>query len=71
VVTLEQARAAKRELAAQLGEHPAVVGIGVARAGDGFAVKVNLRERPPDLEIPAEVGGVEVIVAVVGRIVAG
>ena len=66
--TLEQARAAKQELTAALGGHPALAGIGIARARGGFAVKVNLRERPPDLDVPARVQGVDVLVEVVGRI---
>jgi hypothetical protein len=68
--TLEQARAAKRDLSETLGGHPALAGIGIARWGDGFALKVNLRERPRDLDIPARVQGVAVRVEVVGRIVA-
>lgn len=63
---LERARAAKRRLAAELSGQASVVGIGVQRAGDGFGVKVNLRE--PGLALPEEVDGVPVSVDVVGTI---
>jgi len=62
---LEQARAAKAALAEALEGHPAVNGIGIARAGDGYELKVNLR-RPA--EVPGEIEGVPVRSAVVGEI---
>ncbi len=63
---LERARAAKARLAEQLRGEETVVGIGLQRRGDGFGVKVDLREA--GLELPAEVDGVPVAVDVVGRI---
>ncbi len=63
---LERARAAKARLAEALGGEERVVGIGLERLGDGFGVKVDLREAGP--EVPAEVDGVSVAVDVVGRI---
>ena len=63
---LERARAAKERLVARLAGQESVVGIGVQRAGEGFGVKVNLREA--GLDIPAEVDGVPVSVDVVGTI---
>lgn len=68
---LDSARRAKAALAARLGDHPAVRGIGVARSGDGYAVKLNLAERSPrGLAVPDVVDGVPVVVEVVGRIAA-
>ncbi len=63
---LEQARAAKARLAADLAGQDAVVGIGVHRTADGFGVKVALREA--GLALPAAVDGVPVTVDVVGTI---
>ena len=63
--TLEQARAAKEALAAALQGHPAVSGVGIARAGEGYEIKVNLRAPAP---VPEEVDGVPVRTAVVGEI---
>ncbi len=62
---LEEARAAKEALAAALKDHPAVNGIGIAPAGDGYEVKVNLSAPAP---VPEEVDGVPVRTAVVGDI---
>jgi hypothetical protein len=64
---LEQARAAKASLSAELADHPAVTGVGIARVGDGYELKVDLRE---PAGVPAEVDGVPVRAAVVGRITA-
>jgi hypothetical protein len=62
---LEEARAAKAALADALRGHPAVNGIGIARAGDGYELKVNLRI---PAEVPEEIDGVPVRSAVVGAI---
>lgn len=63
--TIDQARAAKRALAERLDGDPAVVGVGIARRGEGWAVKVDLaRER----ELPDEHDGVAVVSELVGRI---
>jgi hypothetical protein len=62
---LEQARAAKAALTAALEGHPAVNGIGIARVGDGYELKVNLRSPAP---VPEEVDGVPVRAVVVGEI---
>ncbi len=63
---LERARAAKALLAERLRGQESVVGVGLQRRGDGFGVKVDLREA--GLEVPAEIDGVPVAVDVVGRI---
>jgi hypothetical protein len=67
--TIDDARAAQQRLAAMLGDVPEVNGIGITRAGDGFALKLNLTS-PAAVEIPAEVDGVSVRVDVVGPAVA-
>ena len=65
---LEHARAVKAALAARLAGHAAVTGIGLARAGTGWAVKVDLVRPAPELALPAEVDGVAVRSEVVGPI---
>jgi hypothetical protein len=65
MAALEDARAAKAKLAEALAGNPAVNGIGIAPAGAGYELKVNLSQ---PAEVPAEVDGVAVRTAVVGRI---
>ena len=67
-VALQRAREAKDRLVPRLREHPDVNGVGLARAGDGWVVKVNLVREAPDLDLPAEIDGVPVSIEVVGRI---
>ena len=64
--TLAQARAAREAAKAALAGRPEVTGIGVAREGDGYAVKVNLTEDSD--AVPAEILGVPIRAEVVGRI---
>ncbi len=68
-VTLKQAQAAKREvkrLACRIDKSAAV---GITRIGEAYGVKVNLSAPPGDRDaIPAEVGGVQVRVEIVGQI---
>ena len=67
--TLEQARAAKQrawDIFAPLAE---VVGVGLTRIDDGYAVKVNLRQAPPAGSVlPEHVDDVPVRVEVVGAV---
>jgi hypothetical protein len=67
VITLEQARAAKERAKTELAHVPGVVGIGLTKIGDDYALKVNLQEEPPrTTAIPTAIGGVAVRVEVVG-----
>jgi hypothetical protein len=67
--TLDAARAAKSKAQQILAGLATVNGVGITRVGQGYGVKVNLSERPPDgLQLPDEVDGVPVIIEVVGRI---
>ena len=67
--TLEQARAAKQEAQKVFGRLGEVVGVGITRVDGGYGVKVNLRREPAaGSEIPSEVDGVPVRMAVVGPI---
>ena len=67
--SLERARAAKAALAEHLADREEVNGVGIARLPDGFGVQVNLaRPLPDDVEVPAAVDGVRVIVQQIGEI---
>ncbi len=65
---IDAARAAKSGLERRLAGEPLVNGLGLARAQGGWAVKVNLVRAAPELDLPAEIDGVEVQVEVVGPI---
>jgi len=68
-ITLEQARAAKESAKALLASLPGVVGIGITKVGDDYALKVNLNAPlPATSSAPDHIGGVPVLLEVVGRI---
>ena len=64
--TLAEARAAKEKVRAALAGRPEVAGIGIARHGDGYAVKVELATACA--AVPPEMSGVPVHAEIVGRI---
>ena len=68
VTGIAAARAAKQRLADRLRDHPAVTGVGLAPAAEGYAVKVNLRAEDAAVrrDLPAELDGAPVVVEVVG-----
>lgn len=67
--TVEEARAAKIKAMDIFGRIADVVGVGITRIDDSYAVKVNLRdEPPPGVALPETVDGVPVRVEVVGPI---
>lgn len=67
--SLQQARAAKESAKALLAELPGVVGVGITKVGDDYALKVNLRAPlPAGMAVPERIGDVPVRVEVVGRI---
>ena len=68
-ITLEQARAAKESAKALLAALPGVVGVGITKVGEDYALKVNLRAPlPAGVSAPERIGDVPVCVEVVGRI---
>ena len=68
-ISLEQARAAKESAKALLVALPGLVGVGITKVGEDYAVKVNLREPlPPGASVPERIGDVPVRVEIVGRI---
>ena len=68
-ITLEQARSAKESAKALLADLPGVVGIGITKIGDDYAIKVNLcAHLPKGVSAPKRIGEVRVCVEVVGTI---
>lgn len=68
-ISLEQARAAKEAAKALLAALPGVVGVGITKVREDYALKVNLREPlPAGVSVPERIGDVPVCVEVVGKI---
>ena len=68
-ISLEQARAAKESAKTLLADLPGVVGLGITKVGEDYALKVNLRAPlPAGVAMPEHIGDVPVRVEVVGRI---
>ncbi|MFO1323630.1 MAG: hypothetical protein U1F15_06160 [Burkholderiales bacterium] len=67
--TQEEARSAKPRAHSAFSRLADVVGVGIARRGDGYALKVNLRCAPPaGVALPSDIDGVPVEVEVVGTL---
>jgi len=63
---LEIARGAKEKAKAVFSRFGTVNGIGLARVGQGYAVKVNFESEPTDsASMPDEIEGVPVVVQVI------
>ena len=68
-ITIDQARAAKAKAKTELAGVPGVMGIGLTKIGDDYALKINLREAlPSDVRLPESIEGVPVQAEVVGPI---
>ena len=67
-VTIDNARAAKTQAKKALSRVPELVGVGLTRLGDGYAVKVNLQKAVVGKTLPTEIGGVPLVFEVVGTI---
>jgi hypothetical protein len=68
-VNIEQARAAKEKAKRQLSGNPLIVGIGLTRIGDDYAVKINVAAAPADgPSVPDSIDGVPVRCEVVGKL---
>jgi len=67
---LTRARAVKDKLSEQLRSATEVTGVGLARRPGGWAVKVNLQQPAPRLDLPSYIDGVEIITDITGPIVA-
>ena len=66
---IDLARAAKDRAKTVLSKVPGVVGLGLTKVDDQYAVKVNLEAAlPKSLTVPNNIDGVPVMYEVVGRI---
>ena len=63
---VQQARAAKDHLAAELRDRDGILGVGLMHIGPGFGVRVNVRNAETARQVPRAVDGVEVRIVVVG-----
>ncbi|WP_426593603.1 hypothetical protein ACPPVS_17980 [Cellulomonas sp. McL0617] len=70
MASIEQARAAKEQLRTTLQGRTDVRGIGIARTGAGYEIRVNV-SRDGRHDLPAMIDGVDVHVRVVGAVHAG
>jgi hypothetical protein len=66
-ITRDQARAAKLKLLGQIEGMPGLVGIGITKVDEDYAVMVNLRQEG-SIAVPVSIDGVPVRVEVVGDI---
>ena len=68
-ITLARARAAKALALDRFGPLAHVVGVGITRVNDQYAVKVNLREPArPGVTLPTDIDGVPVKIEVTGTL---
>jgi hypothetical protein len=65
---IETVRRAQRHLRAQLAGRSGVCGVGLARSGDGYVVRVDVTDA--DVVVPGEVEGLPVDVRVTGPLTA-
>ncbi len=68
-VSIEQARLIKPKARAAAEGCATVIGVGLTRIGDSYAVKVNMRDQPAGQAVlPDSIDGVAIVYEVVGRI---
>jgi hypothetical protein len=67
-IEIEQARAAKTKLSQEFASLNEIVGIGLARSGASWVVKINLSRPIARGVLPEKVDGVDVLTEVVGQI---
>ncbi len=69
VASLDQARLAKAEAVKEFSRFGEVVGVGIIKLGDGFGLKVNLKQLADgDTSLPRSVQGVPTQCEIVGAI---
>jgi hypothetical protein len=67
-VSLDRARQAKAEVLRRFGDMAGLVGVGITKIGNDYAVKVNLARRSMRAKsLPEDINGVAVQVEVVGQ----
>jgi hypothetical protein len=67
-ISLEQARAAKKEACRRFRKLRSVTGVGITRVGDSYAIKLNLSELIEPGVVPPDIDGVPICVEVTGTI---
>ena len=67
-VSIAQARLAKPKARAAVEVCVGVVGVGLTKIGDSYAIKVNLRHPLAQADLPQTIDGVRVIYEVVGPV---
>ncbi|MGW3649270.1 hypothetical protein [Streptomyces sp. NPDC000878] len=65
---LETARVAKKVLAARLANDRRVNGVGIGGSGGNYKIKVNLVSKDDRPDLPLDIDGVPIEIAVVGKI---
>jgi hypothetical protein len=67
--SIEQARAAKAKALVTFSQEVTIVGIGITRVGEGYGLKINVREAPArSMQLPDSIDGVPVRLEIVGTI---
>lgn len=66
--SISEARLAKDQAKRELANVDGIVGIGLTKKGDGYAVKVNLDHAVKPGTLPSRVHGVPLVVEIVGAI---
>lgn len=64
----EDARKVKEKATALARTFAPVVGAGLTKVGESYAVKVNLREAAPQMRLPSVLDGVQIVYEVVGQL---
>ncbi len=69
VVSLDQARSAKAQAVKEFSRFGDVVGVGIVKLGDGYGLKVNLKQLADgEAALPRSVRGVPTKCEIVGAI---
>jgi hypothetical protein len=66
---LDAARAVKEKARSLFARFAPVIGVGITRQGDSYAVQVNLESEPADRDsLPDRIDDVPIVVRVVGQV---
>jgi hypothetical protein len=68
ISSISEARSAKDQAKRELADVDGVVGIGLTKQGEGYAVKINLNHAVKPGTLPKRVQGVPLVVEIVGAI---
>ena len=68
VTSIEQARLVKSKARTAAEAYASVVGVGLTKIGDSYAIKVNLCHKPAQETLPNSIDGVPIVYEIVGTI---